>query len=249
MATLKERLRSNEVLRGVLTVIPSPVVTQAIASAGADFVVIDREHGPIGLESMQAMITATAGTACAALVRVPKIDEAEAKSALDAGADGIVFPLIRDAADVERCVSYVTYPPVGRRGFGPFVAHSRHQTPLLEYLGTMGPEAVCGILLETAEAVDNIDEILRVPGLDFAIAAPFDLSTALGVHGQFDAPVFVEALTTIERAVTRAGIPLGGAAFTAEQTAALIAKGHRILFQGFDVLMLKERVETFKTWS
>ena len=72
------------------------------------------------------MIAATAGTACAPLVRVPGIDAAEVKVALDAGAEGIFFPMVRSAADVERCVAAVTYPPAGTRGWGPFVAHARH---------------------------------------------------------------------------------------------------------------------------
>ena len=98
---LKERLRRDDgVLRGVMCVIPSAVAAQAIAAAGADFIVIDREHGPIGRETMHAMIAATAGTACSALVRVPAIDEAEVKAALDAGAEGIVYPLIRSEEDV-----------------------------------------------------------------------------------------------------------------------------------------------------
>ena len=112
---LKQRLQSTDVLRGIMTLIPSAVVTQAVAAAGADFVLIDREHGPIGRETMHAMIAATAGTGCAALVRVPSIDETETKAALDAGAEGIVFPLVRTAADAERCVSYLTYPPAGLR--------------------------------------------------------------------------------------------------------------------------------------
>jgi 4-hydroxy-2-oxoheptanedioate aldolase len=242
-------LRSADILRGVLTVIPSAAVTQACAAAGADFVLIDREHGPIGPETMHATIAATAGTNCAPLVRVPSIDEAQSKAALDAGAEGIVFPLVRTAEDATRCVSYLTYPPAGLRGFGPFVAHSRYHTSLFDYAGSVGPEIACGVLLETVEAVENIDEILRVPGIDFVVPAQFDLSTALGVSGQFDSPPFVDAITTIERAVASSQLPAGCVAFTPEQTSSALAKGYRVLFYGFDVLMLKERVETYKTWT
>jgi 4-hydroxy-2-oxoheptanedioate aldolase len=116
---LKERLaREGDVLNGVLGAIPSPVAAQAIAAAGADFLVVDREHGPIGREAMQAMIAATAGTSCAPLVRVPGIDAAEVKVALDCGAEGVLFPMVRSAADVEACVAAVTYPPGGRADGG-----------------------------------------------------------------------------------------------------------------------------------
>src|SRR3954452_8984601 len=102
--SFKERLASDEILGGVLCAIPSAVVTQAVAAAGADFVLIDGEHGPIGRETMHAMIAATAGTDCAPLVRVPGILEVEVKAALDAGAEGIVYPLVRSAADAEQAV-------------------------------------------------------------------------------------------------------------------------------------------------
>src|SRR3954471_15379943 len=122
----KERLATDEVLGGVLCVIPSAVVTEALAAAGPTLVIIDREHGPIGREAMHAMIAATSGTGCAPLVRVPGVLEPEVKAALDAGAEGVVYPLIRSAEDAQRAVSYVTYPPHGTRGWGPFVAHSHH---------------------------------------------------------------------------------------------------------------------------
>jgi 4-hydroxy-2-oxoheptanedioate aldolase len=245
---LKERLDRDEgVLRGVMCVIPSAVAAQAIASAGADFILIDREHGPVGREAMQAMIAATAGTACSTLVRVPAIDEAEVKAALDAGAEGIVYPLIRSAEDVERCVAYLTYPPNGSRGWGPFVAHSRFGTSLQEYSGAVGSQLSCWVLIETAQAVESIDEILDVPGLDVVVVAPFDLSGALGVEGQFDSPVFVDAVATVERAA-RGKLPLGGLALTREQSTALEAKGYRVLLNGLDVLMLKERTAAFETW-
>ena len=245
----KERLSTDDLLRGVANVIPSAVATQAVASAGLDFVMIDREHGPVGRENLHAMVASTAGTDCAPLVRVPAIDEGEVKVALDAGAEGIVYPLVRTRRDAERCVSLVNYPPSGLRGWGPFVAHSRHKTPLFDYLGAVGPQMTCCLLIETAEAVEHIEAILDVPGVDLAVMAQFDLSTALGVHGQFDAPVFVDAIAAIEQAAAAKGVPLGGVAMTAEQSASLIANGYRVLLHGFDVLMLKSQVAGFMTWT
>jgi 2-keto-3-deoxy-L-rhamnonate aldolase RhmA len=240
---LAERLAGDgDVLNGVLSAIPSAVAAQAIAAAGADFLVIDREHAPIGRETMQAMIAATAGTACAPLVRVPGVDAAEVKVALDAGAEGVFFPMVRSAADVERCVASVTYPPAGTRGWGPFVAHSRHATTPAEYSRAVGPHMTCCVQIETLEAVQDIEVIVRVPGVDLVMIAPFDLSSALGIEGQFDAPPFVAAVAAVERAVLGAGVALCGVALTAERASHLAGRGYRALLRGIDVFMLKEAV-------
>ena len=248
MSFFKERLaRDDGVLRGVMCVIPSAVSVQAIAAAGLDFIVVDREHGPIGREMMHAMIAATAGTSCAALVRVPSIDEDEVKVALDAGAEGIVYPLIKSARDAQRCVSYLAYPPEGSRGWGPFAAHARFGTSLRDYSSVVGPRLTCCVLIETAEAIADIDTILDTPGIDVVVIAPFDLSSSLGVEGQFDSPVFAEAVTTVERAA-RGRLPLGGVALTREQSTALAGRGYRLLLNGFDVLMLEESAAGFTGW-
>ncbi|MCW2239024.1 HpcH/HpaI aldolase family protein [Azospirillum canadense] len=157
MNGLKERLRTGTgSLSGFINVIPSVVTTQAIAAAGADWVILDQEHGPIGPESLHAMIAATAGTACSPLVRVPRRDEAYVKRALDAGAEGIVFPLVTTAETVADCVALTRYPRQGKRGWGPFVAHSRWGAELLDYLPRHGDQTVCGVLIETRSAVENI---------------------------------------------------------------------------------------------
>jgi 4-hydroxy-2-oxoheptanedioate aldolase len=244
---LKERLAGDgEVLHGVLSVIPSTVAVQAIAAAGADWVLIDREHGPIGREMVHAMVAATAGTACAPLVRVPAIDEAEVKLALDSGAEGISFPMVRSAADVERCVALLRYPPEGVRGWGPFAAHSRFGTTAAGYSSEVTPRLTCWVQIETPEAVASIEEIVRVPGVDVAVIAPFDLSIALGVEGRFEAPQFVEAVERVERAAAAAGVPLCGVAFDAPRAADLTARGYRALLRGVDVFMLSAAVAAFR---
>ncbi len=250
MRGLKERLHAGtELLSGFLNVIPSPVATQALAAAGADWVMIDQEHGPVGPESLHAMIAATAGTACAPLVRVPRRDEAFVKPALDSGAEGIVFPLVTTAETVADCVALTRYPPRGRRGWGPFVAHSRWGVDLHDYLPQRGDRTVCGILIETRSAVENIAEICKVDGVDFMLIAPFDLSSDLGVPGRFDAPEFHEAVAQAERVILEHGVPLGGAAMTEEQTRSLVQRGYRFLAHHFDVVMLKQAARQMKGWA
>ncbi|MDP9090692.1 MAG: aldolase/citrate lyase family protein [Pseudomonadota bacterium] len=194
------------------------------------------------------MIAATAGTHCSPLVRVPKSDEAWVKPALDLGAEGICFPLVETPEDAAHCVSLTRFPPRGRRGWGPFIAHARWGTGLFDYLHRRGDETVCMLLIETLGAVANIEKICGVEGIDCMIIAPFDLSTALGVSGQFDAPEFVEAVTTLERVILLSGIPLGGAALTREQTHSLLSRGYTLPVQGFDALMLAGLVRQTKEW-
>jgi 4-hydroxy-2-oxoheptanedioate aldolase len=249
VSDVKERLRAGRgPLAGFVNIIPSPVATQALAAAGADWLIIDQEHGPIGPESLHAMIASTAGTNCSPWVRVARRDEALVKAALDAGAEGIVFPLVTSAESAAECVALTRYPPAGRRGWGPFVAHSRWGVNLFDYYAQRGGETVCVLLIETRSAIDHIQEICKVEGVDCMIVAPFDLSTDLGVSGRFDAPELLEAIKQAERAILEAGIPLGGAALTKDQTQAILKKGYRVLAHQFDVLILKQFVQQTAEW-
>lgn len=246
-------LDKNRLLAMEMCIIPSATLAQAVASTGVDLIIIDREHAATNNETLHAMITATQGTACAPLVRVIDHNPANVKLALDLGAEGIVFPLVRTADEATACVASMRYPPKGIRGWGAFVAHSRWGVPPMEYLPEFGDRTVCCLLIETAEAVENIDAIFAVDGIDMAIVAPFDLSTSLGVSGQFAHPDFVEAVGAIEAAAKAAGIPLGGGpANTRAEIDSLFSRGYR-LAGGFDVLQIKrvvgELVDHVRTYS
>ena len=119
---------------------------------------------------------------------------------------------------------------------------------LSDYLGQRGGETVCALLIETRAAIDNIEEICQVEGIDCLTIAPFDLSTELGVSGQLNAPELVQAVAYAERVILESGIPLAGAALTQEQTHSLVKKGYRLLWQAFDVLLLKQFVRQAAEW-
>lgn len=241
---LKEKLTDPTYkLSSQLCIIPSATVTQALASTGIDCLIIDQEHAATNPETLHAMIAATQGTDCAPLVRVIDQNPANVKLALDLGAEGIVFPLVRTSDDAAHCVATMRYPPDGVRGWGAFVAHSRWNTSVPDYLPNFGDKTVCVLLIETPEAVENIDAIFATEGVDMAIVALFDLSTTLGVSGQFQHPKVLEAIETIERAASKANIPLGGPfATTKSEVDALFARGYRVV-AGVDLLQLKAMVE------
>ncbi len=247
MPTFKTKLQGDARLTAHLATIPSPVITQAMAAAGSDAVIVDLEHGAVDYGSAHAMMAALQGTDCAPLVRITEIDEAQVKRVLDLGAEGIVFPLVRTAADAKRAVASLRYPPNGTRGFGPFIAHLHHGTALPAYQATVEPHLVCCLLVETQDAVDNIEDIVAVPGIDLLIPAQFDLTTDLGISGQFDHPDYLEALTKIEAAAKAAHIPLGQAALNKDQAEAAFARGYRLI-AGFDVLWLKGAATEAQSW-
>lgn len=245
----KAKLRDpSRRLTAHICTIPSAAVTQAIAAAGADAVVVDLEHGAIDYAAAHAMIAATAGTDCAPLVRVTKTAPEDVKRVLDLGAEGIVFPLIRGAGDARAAVASLRYPPEGTRGFGPFLAQSRWGTDLAGYRAATEAHLVCGLLVETRDAVADIDAICAVRGVDFVVPAQFDLSTDLGVPGQFDHPDFVDAIAEVERAATAAGLPLGNVGLARAQAEALFERGYRLI-AGFDVLWLRAMAAEAQSWT
>ena len=127
------------------------------------------------------------------------------------------------------------------------MAHSRWDTPLFGYAQGPANEVICVLLIETRDAVENIEEICAVEGADCLIVAPFDLSTELGVSGQLDHPAMREAVGRIEAAAPKANIPLGGVGLTKEATQTLVARGYRLV-GGFDILWLKGAIAQSKSW-
>ncbi|MDA8747696.1 aldolase/citrate lyase family protein [Litoreibacter sp.] len=248
MPTLKTRLhQTKDRMTMHMCTIASAAIPQAMAAAGADVIFIDLEHGGIDYAMAHAMIAATAGTGCAPLVRIAETNTILAKRALDMGAEGLVFPMIRTAEDAQDAVECLRYPPNGTRGFGPFLAHSRWQTDLLGYRDAIEPHLVCSLLIETRDAVENIDAICAVEGIDMIIPALFDLSTDLGIQGQFDHPDLIAALTKIETAAKAANLPLGGIALAEQQAKILLNRGYRLI-AGVDILWLKQITAQAQSW-
>lgn len=246
--TLKQKLETTQDrLTMHICTIPSAAVTQAIAASGADCVIIDLEHGAIDYAAAHAMIAATQGTDCTPVVRIAAHDAQHVKRALDLGAQGIMFPLIETAEQAREAVASLRYPPIGKRSFGPFLAHSYQGSTLQDYPGAVDGSLFCCLLTETVAAVENIEEICAVEGIDMIVPAQFDLSTSLGIPGDFSNPLFQDAVKTIEDAANAANIPLANAALAQSQAEALFAKGYRAI-AGFDVLWLKAKAEEAQAW-
>ncbi len=236
---LRVKLARGEPVVGTFVSLPSPPFAQILAACGFDFLIVDCEHGPISAETAQAMITATAVSPCVPLARVAWNLPWLAKPLLDAGARGIVFPLIRSAEDARRAVAACRYAPAGERGWGPFYAPSRWGLAPFEYSAAADRAVLTILLIEHVDAVRAIDAIAAVPGVDVAMIAPYDLSTSLGIPGAFDHPDFRAAVAEAERGIRAAGLVPGGLAPDAERANALIERGYRFVCLAYDVALIE----------
>jgi 2-keto-3-deoxy-L-rhamnonate aldolase RhmA len=204
---VKHKLRACEPCVGTWISIGHPDVSMYLADLGFDWLVCDMEHGPFGPETyhfmVQAMLYNRAN--CMPMARVPWNDLVWIKKVLDAGATGLVIPRV-DTADMAReAVRLMKYPPVGERGAGPRLAAFRDP----DYFATANEETLVVVMIETRRAVQNIDEIFSVEGVDACFVGPSDLSLDMGIHRQYTNPDFVAALDRIVEAGQEHGVAPG----------------------------------------
>ena len=237
---LKARIAAGKRSAGILVSIPSVGMVQTLADAGYDWLFIDMEHGPITIESAHAMIAATKGTRSCPLVRVPWNVPWLVKPVLDAGAMGIIFPMIRSADEARAAVDAVRYPPAGGRGSGPFFAPARYGLTTPEYVERSDDEIITLLLIEHRDAVDDIENIVQVPGVDACLIAPFDLSMSYGYR---DGPAHrevQEAIARVEEVVLPTSIALGGFLASAEAANEKFAIGYQLALTGYDLMLLRQ---------
>jgi 2-keto-3-deoxy-L-rhamnonate aldolase RhmA len=236
---LHELLESDGLALGAQLRFGSASVAELFAAAGFDFVVIDGEHAPQTPVGIQAQLQAVNGYDCTPVVRVGQIDPAEIQVVLDMGAGGVLVPLVRTATEAEKFVQACRYPPHGTRSFGPSRAYRYGFDQ--EYWPRTAPKIVTMIIIETAEAVENIDEILAVDGLDTFVMGPADLSISLGVPMETQHPKVEAATEKVLLAAQRCGKP-GGVSFYPSSSASmttLVQNGARVLLGGGDEWMLQ----------
>jgi 2-keto-3-deoxy-L-rhamnonate aldolase RhmA len=225
---LKAKLLHGETVVGILTGLGHPDVTELLSRVGYDFLYIDDEHGPMHYETIQRMMQAMNGTDCTPIVRVQQNDSTDIKRLLDIGAHGIVVPMVSSKEDAEKAVKACKYPPIGIRGYGP----RRYDLIDPDYLKTANAEILVTGLIETGRAIENIEEILSVDGLDACLVGHFDLSFDLGLPippvmpPDKNNPQLAQALDKVLMAAKRAGKAVGIAA-NANNIAWAIDKGFR----------------------
>jgi 4-hydroxy-2-oxoheptanedioate aldolase len=229
--SLKDRWGSGPVL-GAWMFLREPMTAEAAARAGYDYVVVDMQHGIASESEMLAMIQATEAAGAIPVVRVAHNDPTSIGRALDAGALAVIVPMVNDPESAAAAVAACRYAPEGSRSYGPVAAISRYSD---DYARVANRTVACIIMIETKEAVERIDSILAVPGIDGVYVGPVDLSLTLGLPPGTDHEHegFASAIRSIVEACERHGIVPG-----IHAEAALAAKwraaGFRLITVGYD---------------
>jgi 4-hydroxy-2-oxoheptanedioate aldolase len=201
---LKAMWRDGRPAFGGWCTIPSSFSTEIVASLGFDYVCIDMQHGLADFGDLVPMLQAVA-THATPVVRVPVADYATAQRALDAGAEALIFPLVSSRTDAEAAAASCRYPPLGARSYGPV----RSRLHLGADVSHANAEVACIVMIETAGALDHLDDMLACPGVDAVYVGPNDLALALGLPSDASDPALDGALERILAACRAHGTPAG----------------------------------------
>jgi 2-keto-3-deoxy-L-rhamnonate aldolase RhmA len=235
--TTKDLLRRGETALGTwLDELRSPAVAQLLAAAGLDFLIVDMEHGPYNMETMADIVRMARQVGITPLVRIPDLTWERVGRVLDAGAQGLMLPRVERAAEAEAFVSYLKYPPAGRRGMAAGLGNTDFQwVDTQEYIKFINDEILVIVQIETQAAVANLEAIAGVAGVDVLFIGPEDLSIALGFPGQPGHPQVAATIEQIVAAAGRRNIQPGIHTSDPAALPALRAQGLRLITYASDV--------------
>ncbi|MDR7083502.1 4-hydroxy-2-oxoheptanedioate aldolase [Arthrobacter ginsengisoli] len=225
-------------LAGMWVCSGSPLVAEVCAGSGLDWLLVDAEHSPNGLESILAQLQAIHGYPIHTLVRPPVNDTVLIKQYLDLGVQNLLVPMVNSAADAEAAVAATRYPPQGVRGVGSALARAARWNRVPDYLARAGETISVTVQIESAAAVDAVEDILKVDGVDAIFLGPSDLAASMGLLGQQD---HEEVRTAVEHCLTAAnaaGKPAGVNAFNPDTARRYLDAGADFILVGADVALL-----------
>jgi len=234
--SFRQHLKSGEPLIGTMISLPSLEVIEIMAGAGFDWLFIDAEHAQFDDLLVQRMLQ-IAGPGLPCLVRLADKDEVHIKKALDAGAEGIIAPMVNSASQAAEVVQWAKYPPLGKRGVGLGRAQG-YGMQFAEYVGQANQRIVVVVQIEHIQAVENIAAIVQVEGIDALMLGPYDLSSSMGLVGQVAHPDVIAAIDQVTNVCQAAGMPLGIFGVSAEAVQPYITRGYTLIIVGADGMLL-----------
>ena len=239
MPNLKEKLKNRELTIGSWITIGHAVVTEIMAKAGYDWLTVDMEHSAITIDIAQDLIRVIELCGVVPLVRVGENDPDLIKRVMDAGAHGVIVPMVNSKVDAEKAVASVQYPPIGFRGVG-LARAQKYGTDFEEYKKWNEQESIVIVQVEHIKAVENLEDILSVEGVDGFIIGPYDLSGSLGVPGQFDHPEMLKALNRVKDVSAKMNALSGFHVIPPEVEAfqEKVREGYKFIAHSLDILFL-----------
>ena len=241
---LCKKMEAGQLLYGTVLTSGSPLVTEMMAQCGYDVLWMDMEHSAMGIESLLTNMMAARSGGTPAWVRVPWNDPVRVKPVIDMGADGVIFPFIRTVEDAKLAVASCTFPPEGIRGYGPLRALDYGKITQAEFVRSAYRDCRRIIQIEHIDAVNNLEEIAAIDGIDGFIVGPNDLSGSIGKLGMQKDPEMMELYrriaTVLKAAGKPAGIFAGGYAGTldSDHIGKLIEMGYTMIFTSSDCGLL-----------
>ena len=235
---VREKLQAGQPVIGSFLGLGSPNVAELMAQVGFDFLVIETEHNGLDSAEIEHMLMAINGAETIPIVRVASSNPVFIQRALDMGGMGILVPMVKTADEAEDIVRATRYPPDGIRSFGPLRA-SRYTLDYNEYLQHANDNIIVMLIVETKEAVENLETIASVPGVDVLFLGLFDLCLSLGLnpnkmpHPEIDA--IINQVLTVGKST---GVTIGGGAGRPEDVPALQAQGFTLVSYGPDYGLL-----------
>jgi 2-dehydro-3-deoxyglucarate aldolase len=205
-ADLRGHLKAGRTTIGSWIQLPDANVAELLAKAGYDWITVDLEHGRYTETSLPDIFRAIRCGGALPFARLGEVTAYRIKAALDAGAEGLILPMIQSAAELRQAISWAHYPPTGTRGVGYSAANDFGRS-FETYRQSTNPFIVAQI--EHKDAVDNIGAILEVEGLDAVMVGPYDLSASMNLTGKFDHPEFKQLLSRLLAACSEKNFPAG----------------------------------------
>ena len=266
-AEFKKQLRAGSPKLGLFVNSHSPTVAEQLAHSGYDWLLVDTQHGPMGYETLSAMLAGIAAGGAISLVRVGSYqDRPGIQQALDMGSDGVLIPYINTAEEAKQAVSCARYPTFGTRSVY-FPQRSMNRAGLLGYAGAAGANTIVALQVETADCIKNIDAIAAVPGVDILFLGQNDLCMSMGLYEKYEfphmytSPELADATNKLIAAAKKNNVILGLFLFGTSRVGEFLDKGftfisigndlHHVLTQAGAYVNDVERIakEKSKTWA
>ena len=236
----KEKLLGGGTIYGVFCNLYSPMIVELIGHIGFDFVLVDAEHGPAGVESCEHMVRAADSVGVPLFIRIAMNIRQNILRYLDTGSQGVQLPMINTREEAEAVVQAVKYPPQGRRGLAPIrAADYGLKMPLKEYTLVANQELLTVVQIETVEAMKNLKGILTVDDIDVFFIGPTDLSTSMGHTAQANHPEVQAAIDELVNQIRTSGKVAGTIAYTDEALNIAKERGFQYIVHGVIPMMVK----------